>query len=273
MKNCPKCNAQVKDGVKFCNFCGFNIKKHEEESAQAVQSKFCPECGAKLSGGAFCPECGYRLDSAEKEKKPEPLFDFSEDTAKYADDKFGGFDEQLKKQEEAKKQEEERESIVLEKSNARQPDPNIRLKKIGDGKYRVTGVRDKSVKSVVILGNVTEIGICAFSDCSNLTEIILPDSITSIGSYAFYNCSNLMEIILPDGITSIDSCAFYNCQSLKTIIIPKSVTHIGGAKGGGPFKRCRSLTTIYCEAASKPKGWFSKWNDGIPVVWGYEKKQ
>lgn len=94
MKNCPKCNKQVNDDVKFCNFCGFNIKKHDEENAQRVQSKFCPECGAKLSGGAFCPECGHKLG----ESAPEPLFDFSDDTKAYEGATFGGFDEMLKKQ-------------------------------------------------------------------------------------------------------------------------------------------------------------------------------
>lgn len=110
MKNCPKCNAQVKDNVKFCNFCGFNIRKHEEEKAQAVQSEFCPECGAKISEGAFCPECGYKLDGTVH----EPLFDFSEDTVKYADEALSGFDEQIKKQEEAKKKvdEEKKEKAI-----------------------------------------------------------------------------------------------------------------------------------------------------------------
>ena len=63
--------------------------------------KFCPECGFKFDGEyKFCPECGYKLGGGEKKKKVEPLFDFSEDTAKYADEKFGGLDAQLKKQEE-----------------------------------------------------------------------------------------------------------------------------------------------------------------------------
>ena len=127
MKNCPKCNAQVKDDVKFCNFCGFNIKKHEEENAQAVQSEFCPECGAKISEGAFCPECGYKLGKEEKKKKAEPLFDFSEDTAKYADETSSGFDEQIKKYEEgAKKAEaaqkalEEAEKKAVEEKKAKE---------------------------------------------------------------------------------------------------------------------------------------------------------
>lgn len=64
--------------------------------------KFCPECGFKFDREyKFCPECGFKL--SEGEKKSEPLFDFSVDTAKYADDSFGGFDKQLKEQKEATK--------------------------------------------------------------------------------------------------------------------------------------------------------------------------
>ncbi len=78
--------------------------------------KFCPECGFKFDKEyKFCPECGYKL--TEKEKKPEPLFDFSEDTAKYADDKFGGFDEMLKKQEEKKN--------GTKKTSSKSPKPKI----------------------------------------------------------------------------------------------------------------------------------------------------
>jgi hypothetical protein len=38
---------------------------------------------------------------------------------------------------------------------------------------------------------------------------------------------------------------------------------------GGAFEDC-VLTTIYCEAASKPDGWDSSWSMGTKeVIWGY----
>ena len=35
---------------------------------------------------------------------------------------------------------------------------------------------------------VTEIGICAFSNCTNLTSVTIPNSVKSIGHYSFYSC-------------------------------------------------------------------------------------
>ena len=36
--------------------------------------------------------------------------------------------------------------------------------------------------------NVTAIGSCAFSNCSDLTNVTIPNSVSSIGSGAFYQC-------------------------------------------------------------------------------------
>lgn len=63
-------------------------------------------------------------------------------------------------------------------------------------------VRSKIVK-VVIEAGVTSIGLCAFYDCSDLTEISISDTVTSIAGFAFENCSSLTEIIIPDGVTTI----------------------------------------------------------------------
>ncbi len=90
---------------------------------------------------------------------------------------------------------------------------------------------------------VTTISKSAFSGCSSLTSITIPSSVTSIGSYAFSGCSSLTSIIIPDSVTSIGDFAFHECSNL----------------------------TIYCEASSKPSGWYSNWNfSNCPVVWGYK---
>ncbi len=123
-----------------------------------------------------------------------------------------------------------------------------------------------SLTSITIPDSVTDIGRYAFSGCSGLTSITIPDSVTNIGKYAFSGCSGLTSITIPNSITNIgEYSAFYGCSSLKSITIPKGVTSIGYRA----FYGCNNLT-IYAEAASKPDGWDSYWNDSNrPVVWGY----
>ena len=80
MMVCPKCNAKIKDGSKFCPECGEKIEAPSTGKVACVScaasikegSKFCPECGAiqkkvcsncnaELKGDArFCPECGTK---------------------------------------------------------------------------------------------------------------------------------------------------------------------------------------------------------------------
>ena len=55
--NCPKCNAILRPGVKFCTSCGQKIET----------SATCTQCGAPLKSGAkFCIKCGQRFTLAEK---------------------------------------------------------------------------------------------------------------------------------------------------------------------------------------------------------------
>lgn len=48
---CPACQAMVPAGSKFCSQCGAKLSRPE-----------CPACGAAVpAGSAFCPECGQKL--------------------------------------------------------------------------------------------------------------------------------------------------------------------------------------------------------------------
>ena len=127
-----------------------------------------------------------------------------------------------------------------------------------------------SLKSINIPDSVTTIGSSGFYGCDNLTTVTFGENskLTSIGATAFRSCSSLTSITIPDSVTTIDDFAFFNCFSLTSIYIPDSVTTIGKYA----FSSCSNLT-IYCEAISKPSGWWSSWNySNRPVVWGYKKK-
>ena len=73
---------------------------------------------------------------------------------------------------------------------------------------------------------ITEIGNYAFTDCHNLTEIIIPNSITDIGQYAFSNCNQLTKLKMPSKLHSIGEAAFMLCDKLSVVSIPWGITTI-----------------------------------------------
>ncbi|HEV2166016.1 MAG TPA: SPFH domain-containing protein [Thermoplasmata archaeon] len=55
---CPKCNAMVPAGVRFCPSCGNPMGP----AGQAPAGPPCPKCGSPTAAGAkFCPNCGQSL--------------------------------------------------------------------------------------------------------------------------------------------------------------------------------------------------------------------
>ena len=67
-------------------------------------------------------------------------------------------------------------------------------------------------------------------------------------------------------MTYIAKSAFSGCSSF----IPSSVERIGESA----FLKCsKYYTRIYCEASSKPEGWFYNWNSSnCSVIWITKKK-
>ena len=100
---------------------------------------------------------------------------------------------------------------------------------------------NKEIKHVVIEDGVTDIGYCAFGDCSNLKDITIADSVTNIGKLAFKNCSSLENIIIPNSVEVINSYTFYNCNNITRVTIPTGVTTIDRKA----FCECTDLTDIY----------------------------
>ncbi len=105
---------------------------------------------------------------------------------------------------------------------------------------------------------VTQIGRYAFYGFNRITDITLPSDLETIGSYAFANCAFLKEIRIPDRTTTIYDCAFQGCSNLIFAFIPQSVTQIGNHA----FKSCSSELMIYCEAETRPYGYYEDYNSG-----------
>ena len=97
-----------------------------------------------------------------------------------------------------------------------------------------------NLTDIILEKNVTSIGNKAFSSCSSLSNISIPDSVTSIGNYAFSNCTRLSSISIPDSVTSIGDGAFSSCSSLSSISIPDNVSAINN----NTFRGCTVLSDV-----------------------------
>lgn len=122
--------------------------------------------------------------------------------------------------------------------------------------------RCTTLQSVQFPSTLKKIGVQAFSECSGLTDVVLPDglevmeggvfqltairsivippSVQELDSYLFDSCSFLESVELPDGIWSIGSHTFCGCTSLRNINLPESLLVIGEEA----FAECESLTAI-----------------------------
>ena len=117
----------------------------------------------------------------------------------------------------------------------------------------VTGVRDTTIKEIMVPNSVTKIEKGAFSGCTSLESITIPfvgdgSSNTHFGyifgadSYSSNKTcvpASLKKVVITGG-ESIGDYAFYNCTSLTSIEIPSSVTSIGNYA----FSGCTSLISV-----------------------------
>ena len=141
----------------------------------------------------------------------------------------------------------------------------------------------KNLTSIIIPNSVRSIGYYAFEECVNLTSITLPNSLSLIGDYAFSGCMNLTSINIPNSVTNITQYAFRNCTNLTSVTIPKSVTSIGRYAFSGcglkevysyieePFRLYKVFrspdATLYVPAGTKAKYEATEgWNEFKNIV-------
>ena len=84
---------------------------------------------------------------------------------------------------------------------------------------------------------VTQIGIRAFANCTEITKITLPETVTGIDAYAFSGCTSLAQINIPEKTEYIGNFAFKGCEKLTEIELPDGLTEIRQ----GAFNDCDLL--------------------------------
>ncbi|MCR5338670.1 MAG: leucine-rich repeat protein, partial [Lachnospiraceae bacterium] len=103
-----------------------------------------------------------------------------------------------------------------------------------------TTVDNTTIQSVVITGNVTEIGEYAFGRCTSLVSVTLPDSVKVISKTAFKDCKSLTFVNMPASLQTIGYQAFYGCEQLTEVVMPDTVTTLGASA----FNGCKNLSNV-----------------------------
>ena len=144
-------------------------------------------------------------------------------------------------------------SIYLYQHDTTRPVNQFELTQLDDGTYEVNGIKEGytpkgkiSVPSEIDGMVITRIGLSAFENQSEITEVSLPDTITYIGDCAFQSCTSLQSIVFPKNLTGIGNLAFQGCSSLISInFTGQSLKTIGDSA----FNTCVKL-----EAVTLPEG-------------------
>lgn len=92
--------------------------------------------------------------------------------------------------------------------------------------YYALGNNSKLTSADLSKTSVSSIGLYAFTDCSSLSNVLLPDSLYEIAGAAFSRCKALNEITLPKNLGMIGQYAFID-TGLSKITVPDSVSEIG----------------------------------------------
>ncbi len=103
-------------------------------------------------------------------------------------------------------------------------DPKLfRYKIKEDGTAEITSVKesitDGRIPATLDGYAVTSIGYQAFTNCNNLTEVIIPEGVKTLSQWTFSYCENLKNISLPDSIEEIGQPPILQCYNMLSISI------------------------------------------------------
>lgn len=116
----------------------------------------------------------------------------------------------------------------------------------------IVGVFQNSGIEKISIPNYVDVGFCAFSGCTQLSDVTLEEGTRRIGERAFSGCTALTGIELPESLIRIENYAF-QASGLESIVIPDAVdTSITNEYstlaytnfGSYLFQNCASLRSV-----------------------------
>lgn len=107
-------------------------------------------------------------------------------------------------------------------------------------KIEYSAFQNSELENISIPDTVTEIGVNAFLECSNLVSIKLSAGLKKISSGMFRYDEKLQNVKIPDGAEKIESSVFIECSGLVEFSLPDSIKEIGDYA----FLKCVNLKKI-----------------------------
>lgn len=89
--------------------------------------------------------------------------------------------------------------------------------------------------------SITNIGVYAFNECRNVTNLTFGTGLISIQGGAFQNCWGLSTITLPSGTRFLGPWAFLYCRGLRKVVLPDTITNLGSST----FEYCSNLAAVF----------------------------
>lgn len=92
---------------------------------------------------------------------------------------------------------------------------------------------------------VKKIGSNAFSNCTAITEVVIPSTVYQIGDNAFSGCTALGTVTLGSGVKDIGKNIFSGCASLEKITVAEGNTAFSTDENGALYN-LNKTALVYC---------------------------
>lgn len=119
-----------------------------------------------------------------------------------------------------------------------------KLKYIGAESFKncksLKSFNSEEIGVVDLSGDMDEIGISAFENCSSIINVIFSDEVLTINKYAFSGCKNIEALNLPSRVINVGEYAFNNLEKITFLRLPSSAKNISK----NSFYGCNMLTSF-----------------------------